>query len=225
MILRYDPDVVCLQEIDVGRRRSHGVDQAAEIAEALGMSYFFSPAIVREEERYGDATFSRLPLSLIGGRELPTPRGREPRAVLCTAVEWLGRSLRVLNTHCGLTVRERELQLQELVSLEWLTEQMTPTILCGDFNLTEYSRWYHRLCGMMRDTDHRASKTWPSSLPIRRIDFIFASHQVIPRYTFTPRNRLIRVASDHLPVISDVTISSDRTDELPHGAGRESGAA
>ena len=55
------PDVVALQELDVGRRRTKGVDQAHGLAELLGMRSHFNAALHVEEERYGDAILTALP--------------------------------------------------------------------------------------------------------------------------------------------------------------------
>mgnify|MGYP002683078286 CR=1 FL=1 len=44
VIAAHAPDIVALQEVDVGRRRSGGVDQAGEIARELGMQIHFHPA-------------------------------------------------------------------------------------------------------------------------------------------------------------------------------------
>jgi hypothetical protein len=44
VIARYNPDVVALQELDAGRLRSFGIDQAHRIAGRLEMSFQFHPA-------------------------------------------------------------------------------------------------------------------------------------------------------------------------------------
>src|SRR5215204_6162405 len=55
------PDVVALQELDVGRARSGRIDQAETIARDLGMDVQFFPALRIMEELYGDAILSRWP--------------------------------------------------------------------------------------------------------------------------------------------------------------------
>jgi endonuclease/exonuclease/phosphatase family metal-dependent hydrolase len=47
----YNPDIVALQEVDVGRLRSGSVDQASELGARLGMDMHFAPAIERGAER------------------------------------------------------------------------------------------------------------------------------------------------------------------------------
>jgi hypothetical protein len=70
-ILQFDPDIVCLQELDVGRSRTGGVDQAQIIARALNMVHHFHPALRIEEEKYGDAILSRFPLEFVQADALP----------------------------------------------------------------------------------------------------------------------------------------------------------
>src|SRR3954471_5015867 len=58
-------DVVCLQELDVRRKRSGLVHQGEVIAEELAMHFHFFPAIRAESEEYGDAILSRYPMKLV----------------------------------------------------------------------------------------------------------------------------------------------------------------
>jgi len=44
-------DIVALQELDCGRERSSGIDQAKEIARLVGMHHHFHPIIQVEEEK------------------------------------------------------------------------------------------------------------------------------------------------------------------------------
>ena len=86
------PDIVALQELDVGRMRTRGVDQAHALAELLGMRSRFHPAMHVEEEQYGDAILTALPERLVRAGPLPgyprmralEPRGTRPRWVLIT---------------------------------------------------------------------------------------------------------------------------------------------
>jgi endonuclease/exonuclease/phosphatase family metal-dependent hydrolase len=59
VIAEHEPDVVCLQELDVGRARTGMVDQAGAIAERLAMSFHFHAAMKVETEQYGDAIRAR----------------------------------------------------------------------------------------------------------------------------------------------------------------------
>src|SRR5580693_9261607 len=66
------PDIVALQELDVGRARTGGVDQAHRLAQRLGMAFHFNAAFQVEEELYGDAILTTLPERLVKAGPLPS---------------------------------------------------------------------------------------------------------------------------------------------------------
>src|SRR3974390_2930226 len=83
------PDIVALQELDVGRARTGGVDQAHEIAQQLGMAFHFHASLKVEEEQYGDAILTALPERLVKAGPLPGhPRFSrlEPRGAIWVAI-------------------------------------------------------------------------------------------------------------------------------------------
>jgi endonuclease/exonuclease/phosphatase family metal-dependent hydrolase len=215
VIARYHPDVVALQELDVGHARTGYCDQPAVIAGALEMHYHFHPAVAVAEEGYGDAILSRHPLRLVRAAALPSvPRGiwPEQRGALWVTIDCEGRAVQVLNTHLGLSGRERVAQAEALAGPEWLghPDCASPRLLCGDFNALPGSRAYRRLRGALPEAQAgrgRARATFPSRWPLLRLDHIFHSPELTVRDVLVPRSRLTRVASDHLPLIAEVTLT------------------
>lgn len=218
VIAEYEPDIVCLQELDVGRARTGGVDQAAEIARKLEMTVHFHPAMRVEAELYGDAVLTHLPERLVKTDALPTVSGipgLEPRGALWVQIEIDGHDLNVMNTHFGLVPREQQRQATALVGRDWLGRQdcTGPTILTGDFNATSITRPYRILTRRLDDAQRRLGlkpsvKTFPSSFPAIRIDHAFVSPEIQVtgvRSSFSP---LARMASDHLPLIIDFELPS-----------------
>ncbi|MBV9994058.1 MAG: endonuclease/exonuclease/phosphatase family protein [Caulobacteraceae bacterium] len=213
VIAAQEPDIVALQEVDVGRARTGGVDQAVAIAERLGMSSRFNATIRVEEEAYGDALLTALPERLVKAAPLPGYRRLpqlEPRGALWVAVKLGQAELQVINTHLGLVPREQQLQAQALVGHEWLAhpEHRHPTILLGDFNAgvrtAVYRSFVHRLQDARRAAEHRPrAATFPSRMPFGRIDHVFVSEGVRVRSVYVPDDRLARKASDHLPLVVD----------------------
>jgi endonuclease/exonuclease/phosphatase family metal-dependent hydrolase len=214
LIASYDPDIVALQEIDVGRTATGQVDQAARIARELTMSHTFHPSIVVGSEAYGNAILSRIPIRLRGAGLLPVLAGkpsREPRGVLWVTVETEDLPLQLFATHLGLSRRERQLQLASLLGSDWLghPECNGPVVLCGDFNAIPTSSVYRQLTARFRDAQtavagHRPKSTWFSRYPVLRLDHVFLSHDLTVRCVQVPDTYLARVASDHLPLIADV---------------------
>ena len=211
-----EPDIVCLQELDVGRARTQGVDQAHAIAEQLNMSFHFNCAMRVEEEQYGDAILTGLPERLIRAGALPTVTGvpgLEPRGALWIEVEIDGRPVNILNTHLGLVPREQRLQAAALAGKDWLGACEGPTLLVGDFNATSLTRPYRQLTSRMRDAQRhcgleRSIKTFPSAFPAIRIDHCFISDEIRVSRVFAPYHPLSRMASDHLPQVIDFEVEA-----------------
>jgi endonuclease/exonuclease/phosphatase family metal-dependent hydrolase len=208
------PDIVALQEIDLGRRRSRAEDQAAIIAKQLGMHLVFCPTLTRGEEHYGHALLSRWPIEVVKRALLPhDPKGwwKEPRSALWARVLVGGERINLVTTHLGLGPYERWLQMQMLLSDHWLGGLADDelVLLCGDFNLTPGSRPYGLAAARLRDVQvahptHRPLSTFSSLRPFVRLDHIFISKRFTVERVFVPRNALTRVASDHLPLIADL---------------------
>ena len=207
------PDIVALQELDVGRRRTNHVDQAHEIARRLEMTHHFHAALQVEEERYGDAILTCYPERLVKTGPLPGhPRMRalEPRGALWIEVTIDGRPLQIINTHLGLVPREQQIQAAHLAGPAWLEHPdcRWPAILLGDFNATASSLVYRTLTSRLQPARRLArrkqpSSTFPSPLPVLRIDHCFVSPGIQVQDVFAPFDPLSRVASDHLPLVMD----------------------
>ena len=216
VIAAEEPDIVCLQEVDVGRARTGRVDQAQALARRLGMAPRFHAAMRVEAEEYGDAVLTALPERLVKAGPLPgDPRAPflEPRGALWVAIQLGERRLDVVTTHLGLTPREQQAQAEDLLGPRWLggREASHPLILAGDFNITRLARSYRRLAAALRDARHaapaeRPTPTFPSRLPVLAIDHVFLAGKIEIEAVRTAADPLSRMASDHLPLIVDFSL-------------------
>jgi len=213
VLAKLRPDIVALQELDVGRARTGHVDQAHEIAKRLDMACHFHAALTVEEERYGDAILTCYPERLVQVGPLPgydRIRALEPRGALWVEVEIDGKPVQVINTHLGLVPREQQIQAAWLAGPAWLGHPLCtgPQILLGDFNATGASLVYRTLTAKLAAARNLAKRraptsTFPSPLPVLRIDRLFVSPQVKVTDIFAPFDPLTRTASDHLPLVMD----------------------
>jgi endonuclease/exonuclease/phosphatase family metal-dependent hydrolase len=216
VISRYQPDIIALQELDVGKHRSNSIHQAELIARTLEMQYHFHPAMHIEDEQYGDAILTHLPMKTIQAAALPNhPSGRkcEPRGVLWVSIEFNGVEIQVLNTHLGLFTAERYAQANELISERWLNHPNCngPVILCGDLNALPRSYVLRTLGKRLNDVQtwhpqHRAQNTFSGRLPALRIDHILIDKFHNVSRIEVPFSDIVRLASDHLPLIADLII-------------------
>ncbi len=208
-----DADIICLQELDVGRPRSRSLDQARTIADLLEMEMQFGAAIDHTGERYGNAILSRWPMTLRKAALLSEGDARrEPRGAVWASVAVGDGQVDVISTHLGLTRSDRCRQLSTLLGDGWpcAPERNRRTVLCGDLNSAPGSEVCRQLEKQFADVQQqdatRGRATWPASWPLRRIDHIFVGSGYRVRATDVPRNRLTRVASDHLPLIADLEL-------------------
>lgn len=219
VIASEEPDIVALQELDMLRVRTGKVDQAHEIATLLEMAYHFHPAMRVEEEFYGDAILTRYPERLIQAAPLPgygSARLIEPRGALWVAVDIDGTWVQVINAHLGLIPREQQAQAVALAGPSWVEHPLcrAPSILLGDFNATAASLVYRTLTRKLKDArvldppPRRATSTFPSRMPVLRIDHVFVSDGIKILDVRAPFNPEIRIASDHCPLVVDFELEA-----------------
>jgi len=219
VIAQSKPDIVALQELDVHRPRTGRVDQGHAIAERLGMHFHFNAALTVEEERYGDAILTALPMRVVKRGALPNlprvqvrGRGLEDRGALWVEIDLDGRVLQVINTHLGLVPPEQKVQSEALIGPAWLGGAPLPLILLGDFNATPRYAAYKRFASVLGDARKLApgrpgAPTFPSRLPMLRIDHVFVSKGLKVGGVHAPDTALGRIASDHLPLVVDFTLA------------------
>ncbi len=219
VIAAENPAVVALQELDVGRVRTHREDQAHRLAELLKMSFHFHPAMTVEEELYGDAILTALPERRIKAEGLPMYRripGLEPRGALWIEVMVGQTPVQILNTHLGLAPQEQKRQAAALLGERWMAAEAwtTPGVLLGDFNAAPYSATYRMLRAALRDAQTPAAgwtraptATFPSRFPFMRIDHVFLTRGLQTTGVRSPYDARARLASDHLPLVVDLEIT------------------
>lgn len=215
VIAQAEPDVVCLQELDSGRLRTQRHNQAQIIAGRLGMEFHFFAAIRLAEEHYGDAILSRNPLRVERAALLPWPRellAFEPRGALWVSLSCAGTEWQIINTHFGLGRAERRLQAAALASAEWIgaAAERPPLVICGDFNSRPSSKVHRILAEQVVDAQHLAGgarhRTFSTRLPLVCLDYVFVTPQVRVRELRAIKTPLARVASDHFPLVAELSL-------------------
>lgn len=205
IIRALDPDVVCLQEVDQGCARTSGLDLPEEFGKRLNMEYRFGPNLDHDGGKYGNCTYSKLPIVDNANFTLPFVEGGERRGCLRITIEVNGLRVDVLNTHFDLLPAARIEQAAHVIE----TVRDVPTILAGDLNATPDSRSLRVLLGAFLDTfPGGGSGNDPGR---RRIDYVLVSeplNAVSSRFVDTP---VTRVASDHLPYVAQLALPARQT--------------
>jgi endonuclease/exonuclease/phosphatase family metal-dependent hydrolase len=213
VIAEMSVDIVALQELDLGRRRSAGADQTKMIAEQLGWYSHFHPAMRRDDEHYGNAILSRYQLTFRRAVELP---GRPPffcrenRAAIEVNIETNLGKVHIINTHLGLGWRERFVQAQLFASAEWrATIAMTHRLFYSATSIAcavrDHIAHLIAICRMCANSFERWKpiRTFPTRFPVLAVRSYF--HQPGDPALSVTHNRspLARIASDHFPLMAD----------------------
>ena len=204
------PDVVALQEVDVGVRRSGRIDQPAELGRLTGLTPYFRENIPYQGGQYGNAVLSRWPATVLADHKLPSHHDGEQRGVLELRIDVPGAAmpLHFLATHLDSRAGSTE-RPASVAFLEALVEKR-PTadfVLAGDLNALPDSPEIRRLRrSWTLAGDGRNLLTFPAAKPRRRIDYI----AVRPVSRWTVERVVVidePVASDHRPVLAELTWS------------------
>ena len=213
------PDIVALQELDMGRTRSGGSDQAGIIASHLNFESHFHPSMTWREEMYGNAILSRWPFTVRKAASLPSEHSFlfcEQRAAMWLEIHTPLGSLNIINTHFGVGRRERQEQANALMGNEWLRamEPTKPLLLVGDFNSLPGSSPYKIIAAHLDDLVRKARgrnlKTFPTPFPLFSIDHIFGNHAIQVSGAYSPSSWRAAITSDHLPLVLDFNLPTRR---------------
>lgn len=206
------PDIVALQEANIGRATNGFVDIVGLIQRTGGYEYVYYGANSADGV-YGNAVLSRIPLHSVKVHHYED-RSSETRSYIEATVELSGGNLRFVTTHLDhLTGPSsvRDSQVSELVDS---IEGETPTLLVGDFNGTTDSPEIQTIlsagwtdvwaeAGLGNKVTYLGNGA--DSPPVR-IDFMFTSPGVHVDDPMLLQSR----ASDHLPLLAKVSVDSGR---------------
>jgi len=204
-------DLVALQEVDRNTTRSQRVDQLAELGRLTGLQPYFGKAIDYGGGEYGLGILSKLPIAETKIFQLPSGAKREQRIAIEVVVQpKTGPRFVFVCTHLDHSSGEndRTQQINELKKL--FGGGPSQAILAGDFNCTSDKPELAPIMAHWSDVDgKKMSPTIPVAKPNRKIDYIFLQHDC-PWSVDSAQVLDEPVASDHLPLVSTLRLSSDR---------------
>jgi endonuclease/exonuclease/phosphatase family metal-dependent hydrolase len=207
LIKENDPDLVALQEVDVGTERIGGLHTMEYLARELSMFMAFGKNLEFQGGEYGNGILSKYPLHSIENFHIPPYDSGEQRGILKVVIDYKGQKLAFWNTH--FDHREDDTERRESVRLIQTMIQQTdiPVILAGDFNDTPESTALSELKTLFEDTWSTVKNdkgfTFPANDPERRIDYVFIINSAYSFFMLKPEEARVisSPASDHLPLI------------------------
>lgn len=204
VIRAVEPDLVALQEVDRGAKRTGSVDQPAELARLTKMQVAFGGNIDLQGGQYGNAVLSRFPIVRHKNHLLPNVGGGEQRGVLEVEVELKDAAEHLLFFATHLDHRrddgQRIASAQAINELA-LAQAKLPALLAGDLNATPESKTLAEFARQWAIASDKPLFTFPANRPTQQIDFVL----------FRPRDRWKvvevkvvdeAVASDHRPIFA-----------------------
>lgn len=206
----WDADLILLQEVDSGRGRTGGVDQARRLARALGYSSAYGPTRRFRAGSTGNAVLSRWPVADVGRRALPREPGTYRRGLVRVSLEVAGQEIDVYSTHLDHTSPAlRRAQARAVAAAVRRSE--LPVVLGGDLNAEPGMppvRVVERegLVDGWTVVGPGDGLTVPAAAPRRRIDFVLADEAFVP-----VRSRVMTsLVSDHRAVMTTYDLLPQR---------------
>ncbi|MEO8679399.1 MAG: endonuclease/exonuclease/phosphatase family protein [Vicinamibacterales bacterium] len=211
VIASIDADVVALQEVMGASPLRAG--QAAELGAALGMGWVMAPTRHVRTALFGNVVLSRFPVRHHVQYDL-TWKTCEHRGVQRVDVGIDDDTLHIYNAHFGTSLLERRHQAARLATLVHDKRITGPKVILGDFN--EWARHLGAtdiLAQRLQSVDLRKHlsrrRTYPGFFPVLHLDHIYYEGKVDVLRVSMPRDRMAKMASDHLPLVADLRIGFD----------------
>jgi endonuclease/exonuclease/phosphatase family metal-dependent hydrolase len=180
-------DIIFLQEV-VGEHKGHGArfenwpesPQYEFLADSIWTDFAYGKNAVYDEGHHGNAILSRYPIMRWDNVDVSAHRF-ESRGLLHCEIgipQWR-ENLHCICVHLGLFKRGRSRQLQLLERhIEELVPKDAPLVIAGDFN--DWREMASRvlaqrlaLAEVFELTEGRPARTYPSTLPLFRLDRIY----------------------------------------------------
>jgi len=207
VIKKEKPDLVGLQEVDRGVKRTEGRDEIVELAGLTGMQYAFAHNLDYQGGQYGVAILSRFPIRQIDHRKYENRREAERRGMLRVEVDTGGgKIINFVNTHLDYQFDDGRLFEAEQM-LKFLENVKGPLIVVGDFNDEPTGNTYKLMLAGFEDAwMHGRAKdaglSYPADKPVKRIDYIFTRRA--DKFKIKKAWVVSTLASDHIPVVADI---------------------
>lgn len=213
-------DLVFLQEVQgmhqkkTGKYKSYPFyPQDQVIARALNCYNSYGKNASFKKRHHGNAIVSTLPIYLKNNLNISTNTFEKRGMLHCQVhpTEW-NVPLECLCAHLNLLEQDRQKQYDKIFNyINYCIDRTHPLILAGDFN-----DWNRKSYGPLEGLNLKEAfieyqgfspKTFPSTMPLLRLDRIFTRHLIVQEAVIHDKSPWDKL-SDHLPI--SATLLLDR---------------
>jgi endonuclease/exonuclease/phosphatase family metal-dependent hydrolase len=187
-----DAEVVGLQELDRGVRRSGGIDQPGALAEATGLAVRFHRTARTGGGEYGIAVATTAPEVDDEFVTLPRAKSEEPRGAIIVRRP----DVNIVVAHVTNTGPARPAQLRALAEI--VGDLGPRVVLLGDLNTQRHDLGPLVAAGLDPGPQHATMVMSPGV----QIDYVMTG----PRVTVTDSWTIDMRASDHITLVADLTV-------------------
>jgi endonuclease/exonuclease/phosphatase family metal-dependent hydrolase len=202
------PDLVGLQEVDRGVKRTEGKDEIGELAAMTRMDYAFAHNLDYQGGQYGVAILSRFLIQKIDHQKFENKREAERRGMIRVEVEIDRRKVNFVTTHLDYQYEDgRVFEAQQLLKI--LEDLKGPLVVVGDLNDEPTGDAYKLMLTRFADawlgTRARGEGfSYPADKPVKRIDYIF--YGTADGVRAKKASLINTLASDHVPVVAELEL-------------------
>ncbi|BDZ74856.1 hypothetical protein GCM10025856_25750 [Methylophaga marina] len=161
VIREMDADIIALQEVE--HHMVNDIDLLDFLAQQTGMIGIAGPTMFRESRHYGNAVLSKFPLTSHELIDLSL-EPHEPRGAIQLRLEIEQHQLVIMTTHFGLKPKERQFQVEKLMS-RLAEHEVDTAVLMGDLN--EWFLWGRTL---------RRLKAYFDTTPSKKVSPVFSPY-------------------------------------------------
>jgi endonuclease/exonuclease/phosphatase family metal-dependent hydrolase len=209
VIREHNVDLVALQEVDKGTRRTDGMDIAARLAALTAMEFVFEKNIDFQGGEYGNAILSRHPVLASSNQHFKMLHPGEQRGMLSATVDFHGHTVTLVSTHLDFRPDpvERISNISEIERFVWRRRDH-PVVMAGDFNDTPGGTVHLQMRASFTDAWEAAGVgdgfTYVSDAPSKRIDYIY----LFPKSSWHVNSTQVGSCdgSDHLPLVVEAML-------------------
>ncbi len=206
-IKKYSPEIVGLNEVDLGALKTSAIDLPSYFAHHLNMYYFYGYAFYKH---YGNVILSKYPI--LEAEIIPLPLAvpsAEPRSLIRARLQVNTSIWTVFITHLSTKEDDRLIQVPFIVSEIEKETTFERIVWMGDFNFEPSSTEYSLInsTSILNFTDtYRFLNSDPGYTghfdddhnPHKRIDYIMCSPDLLPKTSEV----FCTLSSDHCSVIT-----------------------